>query len=694
MATGSTPGKSARGRTPFEGHGGLGFFSGTSQSSQTSSANANPLLRPVTFVRGTHQAFDLSKSEPSEQPVLEEPTHEVHPQPSFHKDFVSEEPSEEQPVAPAPMENPEQPKTEPETSIPNDSLFVVDTHGANTSTQQKPPPDDSDEEEDCIVYVPPTQPSKSVLLPSPRTAKPTAAQEMHLETSSQPDPKLLKATSHPRVITDDVVVPSPAQMLAQATALEAARQPSTSSSQQTARQKLSSNEKRRLKREGRKRRQSGSQFPAGITSQKQQQQKEVPSDLPSDQDEDTVLRDYLTNTRIRDPEESGEMDQDSELDHEHMSSFLSGMDQYSHLTIEDLDDAEQEAEDDAYLMGLELQQGAWDAAMTLSEGEASSSDSSTAGQGSESSEEEDSDDEPDSPDGVNEKLLDDLDGLLDDVGDFIDDDYILSNTSRNKGKKNKGKGRQLDLDSDEEFFAELQAAWAADRERKSARKRARMEARMAHQPTKKTMKAARRAGFEAPSFHEHRGFSAHSVHAQIRDFALSGPGAVSDLALPPLDKKDRVTVHLLAEVYGLKSQSRGSGTRRFPSLSRTSRTSGYLTAQQTSKVEHILAVSAGRETARGQGNGKTKGLWKALQGIDTKQPGKGSVTGGTKSQSIRNKEGEVVGGSAAQIQQDNIGYKLLARMGWNHGDSMGATGSGISVPVAATIKTSKKGLGH
>lgn len=277
--------------------------------------------------------------------------------------------------------------------------------------------------------------------------------------------------------------------------------------------------------------------------------------------------------------------------------------------------------------------------------------------------------------------------------DDMFDDVLLQSAGKGR-RKGKGKKKQPQFDSDDEFFEELQQAWEADRARKAERKRARLEARLANQPSKKTIKAAKRAGLEAPSFHSLKGFNIHAVHEEIRQFVLSGPSRTSDLTLQPMDKKDRVTVHLLAETYGLKSQSRGSGTKRYPCLSRTTRTSALIGPSEAAKIEHILAVSEGRQKAGyiGKAGGKrSKSLWRALQGMeppsgDKKQ--KAKITSHHK-----NKEGDVVGGSAEHLQNDNVGYRLLARMGWNHGQSMGATGTGIAVPLAATIKTTKRGLG-
>jgi hypothetical protein len=52
-------------------------------------------------------------------------------------------------------------------------------------------------------------------------------------------------------------------------------------------------------------------------------------------------------------------------------------------------------------------------------------------------------------------------------------------------------------------------------------------------------------------------------------------------------------------------------------------------------------------------------------------------------------------GLETEIAQDNIGFKLLAKMGFKHGDALGQTtkDQGLTVPIPITLKTGKSGLG-
>lgn len=48
--------------------------------------------------------------------------------------------------------------------------------------------------------------------------------------------------------------------------------------------------------------------------------------------------------------------------------------------------------------------------------------------------------------------------------------------------------------------------------------------------------------------------------------------------------------------------------------------------------------------------------------------------------------------AAPKIGQSNVGFKMLALMGWMEGDRIGTSG-GLDVPLTAVIKNTKLGLG-
>ncbi|KAK8865942.1 hypothetical protein IAR55_001091 [Kwoniella newhampshirensis] len=150
------------------------------------------------------------------------------------------------------------------------------------------------------------------------------------------------------------------------------------------------------------------------------------------------------------------------------------------------------------------------------------------------------------------------------------------------------------------------------------------------------------------------------------------------LSLPPMDKEGRKKVHLLAECYGLKSKSRGSGKTRFTVLIKLQRSGTLIDKVRRERLLTAAPQSGGQfyKTlfARGGGGGGK---------------GKGRAPPGP---SVRHKDGDLVGEGAEKIGMENIGHKLLSKMGWAEGDRIGRTG-GLDAPIVAIVKNTKMGLG-
>jgi hypothetical protein len=146
-----------------------------------------------------------------------------------------------------------------------------------------------------------------------------------------------------------------------------------------------------------------------------------------------------------------------------------------------------------------------------------------------------------------------------------------------------------------------------------------------------------------------------------------------------MDKADRKIVHEIANAFNLKSKSAGNGTKRFPVLHRTSRTSPYL----DSKFEAIEARLTRRYLPRMDLRGKTM----------TSAP-KRSGRGGFANGAVSYRDGDIVGGSAPELGSENKGRAMLEKMGWSTGTALGAVNNkGILEPVSHVVKTTKAGLG-
>lgn len=303
------------------------------------------------------------------------------------------------------------------------------------------------------------------------------------------------------------------------------------------------------------------------------------------------------------------------------------------------------------------------------------------------------------------------------TGDFADLDGGLSGGIEDLDLANdpifsaqpapRGKQAQKKKWKDDDLWAnELQSQWQKDRAKKADNKRKRAEQRAldADSPfpntngkkgTKKAAKKAARAearaarkmtmdvalngardgdydtldfGADASLLSRHATslpLLDKQIHAFLRD------NRKTTLSLPPMDKHIRAQVHMLANCYNLTSKSKGSGSKRFPTLIKNSRSGRNI---QQRRIDSILRSSTG-----GFGSGSKPQSEKADRRIrSTPVP--------------RNQEGASVGFGADRISEENIGHRLLMAMGWKEGSGVGAT-QGIADPVGATIKISRGGLG-
>ncbi|GAA98324.1 uncharacterized protein L969DRAFT_85693 [Mixia osmundae IAM 14324] len=263
-----------------------------------------------------------------------------------------------------------------------------------------------------------------------------------------------------------------------------------------------------------------------------------------------------------------------------------------------------------------------------------------------------------------------------------------------KSKANKGRARfdssssSSDEDFDEQyefddaFDQHLQDQWQKDRAKKADFKRRRAEARAEKQGTKASKKAAKRAaqsGFTPK-------LNMDSINDRIRTFIVEDIQQAS-IAFPPMSKTDRRGIHLLAEAYQLKSKSSGKGATRFPVLYRTARTSVYGVNQKNINI--ILKASSGNTTFEkptGKGSENIRGLLRDMAKLNG---GKGYKQAARPTRSL---EGTTIGQGAAELDASNIGFQLLAKMGWSQGAQIGVS-DGLSAPLTAIIKTTKRGLG-
>ncbi|KAG0305239.1 hypothetical protein BGZ98_004436 [Dissophora globulifera] len=183
------------------------------------------------------------------------------------------------------------------------------------------------------------------------------------------------------------------------------------------------------------------------------------------------------------------------------------------------------------------------------------------------------------------------------------------------------------------------------------------------------------------------------INSQIEDFVRDR--TVDSLTLPPMPKPLRRKVHYLCNYYNIQSQSVGSNKRRFPVLIKTDRTKmpinpvniNKLLNQSQEEMKEYTRLSAQFQGTRKGGNGNGNGGGKG------KGKGRG-FGGGGGGGSQAAPHGTVVGATASEISVENLGHRMLSKMGWLPGVGLGATGEGITQPIEAIMRAKHRGLGH
>ncbi|KAF9048192.1 hypothetical protein BDZ89DRAFT_1126784 [Hymenopellis radicata] len=235
---------------------------------------------------------------------------------------------------------------------------------------------------------------------------------------------------------------------------------------------------------------------------------------------------------------------------------------------------------------------------------------------------------------------------------------------------------------------DLRVQWAKDREKKAERKREREMERLiqAADPLteNKGGKKGRKAMLAAAGLDPtivvipNRIIDPTTLVQQIRRF-IADLNSSGSMTLPPTNKETRKNVHLLAIAFGLKSVSKGKGDARYTTLAKTTRSGvGRVDEKKVAQVMRMMSArgGAGADWTDYAGSGRGQGK------------GKGTV------HMPRHKEGDEVGKEAPKIGQSNIGFKMLASMGWSEGTHIGvAEERALKDPLTAVIKNTKLGLG-
>lgn len=143
---------------------------------------------------------------------------------------------------------------------------------------------------------------------------------------------------------------------------------------------------------------------------------------------------------------------------------------------------------------------------------------------------------------------------------------------------------------------------------------------------------------------------------------------------PPMVRK---LMHELGRIYGLKSRSSGQGTNRHCIFV---------------KCENTKSPHDHRRLDRFLENAQKAMRYACFQNsaIGKAKPQKNQLS----SKAVRVAPGTIIGAEAAPIEEDNIGNKLLRKLGWSPGQGLGSGKEGRREPVEAVFRASRTGLGH
>lgn len=246
-----------------------------------------------------------------------------------------------------------------------------------------------------------------------------------------------------------------------------------------------------------------------------------------------------------------------------------------------------------------------------------------------------------------------------------------------KGRKSAGALPEELLElSDEDLRDTLQSQWTNDRNKKASRKAEREELRQLGLLGKKNkFKPDLKARYQ-------EGITMAQIREEFRDFLEDSD--TDTRAFPPMLKDDRKILHEMATHFNLKSKSVGSGKNRAPVLVKNRRTLDWDEARFSRAQGFITRGYLKNPGGKKAGGSKAAGFAQAR---------KGRMAGGGGAASYAN--GDVVGAAAPEIGATNFGRKLMEKMGWSAGMALGKEGNsgGLLVPVQATIKSGKAGLG-
>ncbi|KAG5363383.1 Protein SQS1 [Yarrowia sp. B02] len=264
-----------------------------------------------------------------------------------------------------------------------------------------------------------------------------------------------------------------------------------------------------------------------------------------------------------------------------------------------------------------------------------------------------------------------IDDEVDDRKALMDHGYTPPMT------KSRGKNQVPNFGvNDPELQAQLEKHWVNSR----AAKRAKREQRQAMRKQGMLTKEFKSGGIIPLHAKYPILMTVEEAKQEIETF-INAPGKPMVLDFPPMGAEFRTVLKKLSACYHLKPDIHGVQKGKHVSMLRTARTSSnnnnYLSKFHDKFPKKFKLVIRNAKYSTEQHLYETKHQ-------------KGVKRSAAR---VHNREGEIVGHQAPAIDDANIGRLLLQKMGWTTGEGLGAQSRGISEPIIAKVKISKRGIG-
>lgn len=232
--------------------------------------------------------------------------------------------------------------------------------------------------------------------------------------------------------------------------------------------------------------------------------------------------------------------------------------------------------------------------------------------------------------------------------------------------------------NDPELQSQLEKHWVNSR----AAKRAKREQRQAQRKQGMLTKEFKSSGITPLHAKYPILMTVEEAKKEIEAF-INAPNKPMVLDFPPMGAEFRTVLKKLSACYHLKPDIHGVQKSKHVSMLRTARTSAnndnYICKFHNKFPKKFKLVCRNAKYSTEQHLYETK-----------HQKGKGGRLSAAR---VHNREGEIVGHEAPAIDDSNIGRLLLQKMGWTMGEGLGVESRGISEPIVAKVKISKRGIG-